>query len=142
MQLPCVLRAGLVGVGSGVEVLKRVLDDFTIHPQPLQLLTDHTGGPGTAEGHWRETTFDDELMTGFIEQGEMPLSRMTIASLQDLGYEVNLDAANAYQLPGSSRVTERLLSAPRHTCRVDFPEILTLSEGGDTAVVEVARRGT
>ena len=73
----------------------------------------NTGGAGTAEGHWRETTFEEELMTGFVEQGEMPLSRMTIASLEDLGYEVNRDAADFYQLPATSLVEERQLTARR-----------------------------
>lgn len=28
---------------------------------------ENTGGTGTADGHWRESVFDAELMTGFIE---------------------------------------------------------------------------
>jgi hypothetical protein len=49
-----------------------------------------TGGPGTADAHWRESTFDTELMTGIAENvGAMPLSRMSILSLADLGYVVN-----------------------------------------------------
>ena len=35
----------------------------------------------------------NELMTGFLGTGRNPLSRMTVAALQDLGYEVNYDAA-------------------------------------------------
>jgi hypothetical protein len=48
------------------------------------------GGSGTAGSHWDEETFDNELMTGYINLGSDPLSRMTVASLQDLGYQVNL----------------------------------------------------
>jgi len=58
-----------------------------------------TGGPGTADSHWRETTFDNELMTGFIDYGTNPLSRLTIASLADLGYRVNIGAADPYVPP-------------------------------------------
>jgi hypothetical protein len=47
------------------------------------------GGPGTAGGHWRESTFNTELMTGFIDSGALPISAMTIGSLADLGYVVN-----------------------------------------------------
>jgi len=54
------------------------------------------GGQGTRDGHWRESTFDEELMTGFTDTGGMPLSSMTVASLWDLGYAVNLDAADPY----------------------------------------------
>jgi hypothetical protein len=67
-----------------------------------------TGGPGTADSHWRESVFDNELMTGFIDTGSNPLSRLTIASLADLGYLVDVGAADAYSLPGGS-----LLSALR-----------------------------
>jgi hypothetical protein len=60
---------------------------------------ENTGGPGTRNGHWRETTFGNELMTGFLNAGTNPLSRLTIASLRDLGYVVNLGAADPYRRP-------------------------------------------
>ncbi|MEE8140340.1 MAG: leishmanolysin-related zinc metalloendopeptidase [Alphaproteobacteria bacterium] len=44
-------------------------------------------GSGTDESHWRESTFDDEVMTGFINMAGNYLSNMTIASLEDLGYD-------------------------------------------------------
>ncbi len=55
-------------------------------------------GPGTADAHWRESVFNAELMTGFIETPgvTMPLSRMTIASFKDLGYGVNYDASEPF----------------------------------------------
>jgi Leishmanolysin len=63
---------------------------------------ENTGGAGTAGGHWRETTFDNELMTGFLKNAPVtPLSRLTIGSLQDMGYAVNYGAADAYSLPGA-----------------------------------------
>ncbi len=43
-------------------------------------------GSGTDESHWRESTFDNEIMTGFIN-GSNYLSDMTTASLEDLGYD-------------------------------------------------------
>jgi hypothetical protein len=60
---------------------------------------ENTGGPGTRNGHWRESVFQNELMTGFLNDGGNPLSRLTIASLADLGYDVDLGAADDYQLP-------------------------------------------
>jgi hypothetical protein len=60
---------------------------------------ENTGGPGTREGHWRETVFTNELMSGWVGESGNPLSRVTVASLQDLGYVVDLDAAEAYELP-------------------------------------------
>ncbi|HEU4630280.1 MAG TPA: Ig-like domain-containing protein, partial [Gemmatimonadaceae bacterium] len=63
---------------------------------------ENTGGEGTRNGHWRETVFRNELMTGWISYGTNPLSAMTIASLRDLGYAVNMGAADAYALPSAS----------------------------------------
>ena len=50
------------------------------------------GGSGTAGSHWDETTFDNELMTGYINDSNNLLSRMTVASLWDLGYQVNMSS--------------------------------------------------
>ena len=62
------------------------------------------GGSGTARGHWDETIFDHELMTGFIEQAgtTMPISAMTIGSLQDMGYTVDYNQAQPYALPNGA----------------------------------------
>jgi len=57
------------------------------------------GGDGTINSHWRETTFGNELMTGFINRPPNPLSIMTIRSLEDLGYMVDVTAADPYTPP-------------------------------------------
>jgi len=66
---------------------------------------ENTGGEGTALGHWRETTFNTELMTGYAEPAgvPMPMSRMTVGCLQDLGYTVDITKADPYTLPSSSQ---------------------------------------
>ena len=56
-------------------------------------------GSGTRLAHWREYNFHNELMTGYISSTGNPLSRITIASLADLGYTVDLNAADAYTVP-------------------------------------------
>lgn len=65
---------------------------------------ENTGGGGTADSHWRESIFNDELMTGFIEPpGALNfLSSITVQSLADLGYVVNNFATDAYSIPGQS----------------------------------------
>jgi len=50
-----------------------------------------TGGVGTAGGHWDEFLFDQELMTGYIDS-DAYLSDMSIAALEDMGYETVYDA--------------------------------------------------
>ena len=59
---------------------------------------ESAGGSGTANSHWRETTFGAELMTGFVNAPPMPLSIMTVKSMADLGYTVNNSAADPYQI--------------------------------------------
>jgi len=52
----------------------------------FELPIENIGGPGTAGGHWRESLLRNELMTGFLNLGENPLSRITAGSMRDLGY--------------------------------------------------------
>jgi hypothetical protein len=61
---------------------------------------ENTGGVGTADAHWRESVFGTELMTGYLDGATAPLSALTIASLGDLGYQVDLSAADAFGLAG------------------------------------------
>ena len=72
------------------------------NPSAASIPVEHDFGPGTANAHWDEDRFNAELMTGFIESAgvAMPISRMTVGSLQDIGYAVNYAAADAYSLPG------------------------------------------
>ena len=67
---------------------------------------ENTGGPGTADSHWRETVFRNELMSGFISAAGNPLSRITVASLEDLGYAVDFNAAEEYALPNLLSLAE------------------------------------
>lgn len=84
---------------------------------------ENTGGIGTADSHWRETLFRNELMSGFIAGEKNPLSRLTVASLQDLGYRVSLDAAEPYTLPNLSALAEAGELTP-HVAPVDFGVML------------------
>ena len=56
-------------------------------------------------GHWRGSVFGDELMTARIRpdlEGTLPLSAITIQSLADQGYRVNIRLADEYRLPVSA----------------------------------------
>ena len=55
-------------------------------------------GSGTRDSHWRESVFRNELMTGYLGSGTNPLSNITISSLQDLGYVVNMGVADPYSI--------------------------------------------
>jgi hypothetical protein len=78
---------------------------------PTPVPVENTGGPGTVDSHWRETVFKNELMSGFIAATNNPLSRLTVASLQDLGYVVDLSAAEPYSLPDLQAMAEAGLMA-------------------------------
>ena len=88
---------------------------------------ENSGGSGTIESHWRESVFDREVMTGFVESGgEMPLSGISFASLQDLGYGINLLAADPFLVPVPATVSPRLspqLLAPWETPLLPLFEI-------------------
>jgi hypothetical protein len=54
-------------------------------------------GAGTVNRHWREPTFGNELMTGFLNGGVTnPLSRLSAAAMEDLGYGVNYAGSDNY----------------------------------------------
>ena len=77
---------------------------------------EDTLGPGTRDTHWEENDFNNELMTGFIEPAAvpMPLSLMTVRSLIDIGYSVNLANFDSYTKPfGAIRAAEGV--TPRRT---------------------------
>src|ERR1051326_8004175 len=59
---------------------------------------ENHGGAGACDGHWRESVFKNELMTGFLNIGSNPLSREAVASMGDLGYLVTYSAADPYVL--------------------------------------------
>lgn len=81
-------------------------------PEPVPVA--NTGGAGTRDGHWRESVFGNELMTGFIEAAENPLSRVTVASFEDMGYEVNYDAADTFLIPSALRLAEMGIGTTEH----------------------------
>ncbi len=63
---------------------------------------ENSGGDGTADSHWRESVLASELMTGFLGPGTInPLSRITVASMADIGYTVNFAAADPYTQPSA-----------------------------------------
>ena len=67
-------------------------------------------GEGGLDAHWRETVFENELLTAAISTNPLisqPLSKVTIASLADLGYSVDYAQAESYSLPS----TQSLLRA-------------------------------
>lgn len=53
---------------------------------------------GTRDAHWRENTFNQEMMTGFLDSNT-PISAITVGALKDLGFTVDDSKADAYSVP-------------------------------------------
>jgi hypothetical protein len=82
---------------------------------------------GTRDGHWRESVFGNELMTGYIAAANNPLSRLTVASLADLGYTVNMAAADPYTPTGAAALRTSGSTAPGGTGLVAAEPIVGLT---------------
>jgi hypothetical protein len=90
---------GALGVGGCVAV-----GGASVCPGFVPL--ENTGGAGTADSHWNEAVFFNELMTGFVNTRNSvptgllnPFSLISLQSLADLGYVVNSKAADPYTIP-------------------------------------------
>ncbi|CAM9411250.1 unnamed protein product [Ectocarpus sp. 6 AP-2014] len=78
----------------------QVYNDFMGNPAGSRAdIIELEGGTGTSCGHFSESTFEDELMTGYVNAGQMPLSKLTCASLADRGYVVQPAKADSYTVP-------------------------------------------
>lgn len=73
--------------------------------------TSYTGGAkvpvenmaraGSGDSHWRDNVFLRELMSPFHRGGTTPMSLVTVQSMADLGYVVDVGAADLYTLPSA-----------------------------------------
>jgi hypothetical protein len=100
-----------------------MFDDIggTTYVEGEKVPVENTGGPGTHNGHWRESVFGPELMTGLFTGTTTPLSVVTLASLADQGYSVDFTkadpftlslAVSAFSTGRALRVTDDILSMP------------------------------
>ena len=64
-----------------------------------------SGGPGVADVHWRESVLGNELMTPTVSGTANPLSVITVASLNDMGYTVSLTAADPFTVSATAAVS-------------------------------------
>ena len=63
---------------------------------------------GISDSHWRAGVFGDELMTPYLTGDSQPLSLITLESLYDIGYEVNLAEADSFSLSIGEKPAMRL----------------------------------
>lgn len=99
---------------------------------PAAVPLDNSAIVGSADAHWRESVLANELMTSTItgKEAAVPLSILTIASLQDLGpYTVNMGAADSFSLMPALRAAEAP-AEPLGTCgAVPVTQSIPLGQG-------------
>lgn len=92
---------------------------------PVAVPVENIGGSGTKNSHWRETVFKNELMSGFIAAPNNPLSKVTAGSLKDIGYVVDMNAAEPYVLPNLLLMADSEFLASRTEGGPDHMHALT-----------------
>lgn len=80
---------GFIGINALQEF--NILREQIFLPALKAVPVANTGTSRNYNVHWREFTFLNEIMTPYKAAPEL-LSRVTAASLEDLGYEVNMDS--------------------------------------------------
>jgi len=88
-----------VFVGEGAIEAFLAADGNLYSGDPVPIEDQGDPGDGTNCSHWRETVMGSELMTGFINLGDNPLSAVTTESLGDQGYIVDGTLSDTYVLP-------------------------------------------
>lgn len=128
-------RVGLIaGAGgpdpqfTGANALREYAALLGTATRPRSVPLANVGGPGTRDGHWREDTFANELMTGILDEGVNPVSRLTIAAFEDLGYTVDYERADAYRLPSAGELQALRAGRHVHDCVIEVPEQRVLPE--------------
>ena len=102
---------------------------LTGRPSPTPVPVENMGGPGTRDGHWRESVFGHELLTGFLSGATRPISRVSVAAFEDMGYEVDYEAAAPFVLPTALFLAEMGIlgnRGPMDTCIIRRTEPVVL----------------
>jgi hypothetical protein len=102
---------------------------LTSRPTPTPVPVENMGRPGTRDGHWRESVFGHELLTGFLSGATRPVSRVSVAAFEDMGYEVDYTAAAAFALPTALFLAEMGIlgnRGPMDTCIIRRTEPVVL----------------
>ena len=100
----------VLGIGSlweDLNLLRGSSNRYFTGPLAIQAFNNAGGRnyneaqiPTESDGsHWRESVFGNELMTPTQSYDSNPLSAITIQSLADLGYRVDVSQADRYSLP-------------------------------------------
>ena len=141
-----------VGLGTGSAIVHRYGRDVsqrrrsasaTIRCSPV-IIENQGSIAVTRNSHWRASIYQPELMTGYLLPGGMPLSTITIGSLQDMGWIVTQTGADPFTAsppshiaPTADRYTRRDLRLPTATSLgrdAILPRLMTDGRGRVTPI--------
>lgn len=90
---------------TGVNATREFNRTFTRSDIGVPLYEVGSPGDGSYGAHWRDSVFSKEMMVsaGDPNVTGYPISRITVASMADIGYSVNYAAADAYVAGGGGR---------------------------------------
>lgn len=92
---------------------------------PAPVPVENLGSASAVDQHWRESVFGNELMSSYVRDSVNPLSRLTVASLEDLGYGVSYAGAEKYALPKAGFQAPALMpNPPDYSVRATKPTVL------------------
>jgi len=126
----CTEEPIFVGEGAIDAFLAADGDLYSGEPVPIEDQGDP--GDGTNCSHWRESVMGSELMTGFINLGDNPLSAVTTESLGDQGYIVDGTLSDSYVLPKpvpAGQARARAFGVWLHDDLLPTPKFLVLPGG-------------
>lgn len=99
---PSVPPNGVVGADThfvGVRAIEAFDAAGGVNYTGAKVPVENEAGAGSGDSHWRESVLDRELMTPFIDSGVTnALSAVTVQSLADLGFAVDVSQADAFSL--------------------------------------------
>ena len=88
---------------------------FEISGLQQEAVVENLYGLGAARKHWKNTEYPAELMTAILGEAEEEfISLMTIRSLEDLGYQVDITQADKY---GIGKKAKDMLPSGRRRLR-------------------------
>jgi hypothetical protein len=84
----------------------------TLTPTAVPLSKDKDSAGNSVYGHWSEAVLGNELLTPEAAGAgvKIPLSQLTIASLRDIGWNVNYGAAEAFFISSNARPANNTIS--------------------------------
>ncbi|BDM78811.1 hypothetical protein AM10699_16800 [Acaryochloris marina MBIC10699] len=101
-----------IGKNAMREYAKLVGYDF-----PIPIPIENSGEKGSLYGHWRESILGSEIMTSYLGKEYNPISNITLAAMEDIGYSVNYSAGDSVLLASTDNYNKDGNRKDKRCCR-------------------------